>query len=59
MWVQGSIGKGILMPRVKLTKRVIDALPTASKDVVFWDTESPGFGVKVRTPANLTAPISD
>jgi Arm DNA-binding domain/Phage integrase central domain len=35
------------MPRVKLTKTVIDALPIPSKDVVHWDTGSPGFGVKV------------
>src|SRR4029077_19742783 len=35
------------MPRVKLTKTVIDALPSSSKDVVYWDVGSPGFGVKV------------
>src|SRR5438046_10344934 len=35
------------MPRVKLTKSVIDALPTPSKDIVYWDTGCPGFGVKV------------
>src|SRR5258706_3248308 len=35
------------MPRVKLTKTVIDALPIPSKDIVHWDTGSPGFGVKV------------
>src|SRR6266403_5375225 len=35
------------MPRVKLTKSVIDALPTLSKDIVHWDTGCPGFGVKV------------
>src|SRR6266581_3962944 len=35
------------MPRVKLTKSVIDALPIPSKDVVYLDTGSPGFGVKV------------
>src|SRR5438874_5226589 len=35
------------MPRVKLTKSVIDALPTPPKDVVYWDAASPGFGVKV------------
>jgi integrase len=35
------------MPRVKLTKTVIDALPTPSKDIVHWDTGCPGFGVKV------------
>jgi hypothetical protein len=47
MLIRGSARKDILMPRVKLTKRVIDALPIASKDVVFWDAGSPGFGVKV------------
>src|SRR5712691_11873594 len=35
------------MPRVKLTKSVIDALPILSKDAVYWDVASPGFGVKV------------
>ena len=35
------------MPRVKLTKTVIDALPLPSKDIVHWDTGCPGFGVKV------------
>lgn len=35
------------MPRVKLTKGAIDALPMAAKDVVFWDSGCPGFGVKV------------
>jgi hypothetical protein len=35
------------MPRVRLTKSVSDALPSSSKDVVYWDVGSPGFGVKV------------
>ena len=35
------------MPRIKLTKSAIDALPTAKSDVVYWDTGYPGFGVKV------------
>ncbi len=35
------------MPRVKLTKNSIDSLPTATSDVVYWDTGCPGFGVKV------------
>src|SRR6476469_1339718 len=35
------------MPRVKLTKTVIDALPIPSKDIVHWDAGCPGFGVKV------------
>jgi integrase len=35
------------MPRLKLTKSVIDALPTPAKDVVYWDSGVPGFGVKV------------
>jgi integrase len=35
------------MPRIKLTKSAIDALPTPDKDVVHWDSSLPGFGVKV------------
>ena len=35
------------MPRVKLTKSAIDALPISSKDVVYWDSGCLGFGVKV------------
>jgi Arm DNA-binding domain len=35
------------MPRIKLTKSAIDALPSPPSDVVYWDTASPGFGVKV------------
>ena len=35
------------MPRIKLTKSAIDALPTRAADVVYWDTGCPGFGVKV------------
>src|SRR6266478_9457406 len=35
------------MPRIKLTKGVIDELPTPIKDNVYWDVACPGFGVKV------------
>ena len=35
------------MPRLRLTKSAIDALPTPVKDLVYWDTGSPGFGIKV------------
>jgi integrase len=35
------------MPRIKLTKTALDALPTTKSDVVYWDAASPGFGVKV------------
>ena len=35
------------MPRIKLTKSAIDALPTPSSDVVCWDAAYPGFGVKI------------
>jgi hypothetical protein len=38
------------MPHAKLTKSVIDDLPTPAKEVVYWDVACPGFGVKV-TPA--------
>jgi integrase len=35
------------MPRIKLTKSSIDALPTPASDVIYWDTGCPGFGVKI------------
>src|SRR4026209_2796997 len=35
------------MPRVKLTKGTIDALPVSRSEVIFWDAGCPGFGVKV------------
>jgi integrase len=35
------------MPSLKLTKAVIDGLPTPSRDVFYWDAKLPGFGVKV------------
>jgi len=35
------------MPRIKLTKSAIDALPTPNSDVIYWDAGLPGFGVKV------------
>src|ERR1700747_103092 len=35
------------MPRIRLTKSCIDALPTPNLDVVYWDAGFPGFGVKV------------
>jgi hypothetical protein len=38
---------GKSVPRIKFTKSAIDALPTTDKDVVYWDTGCPGFGLKV------------
>jgi integrase len=35
------------MPRIRLTKSAIDALPTPSSDIVYWDAAYPGFGVKI------------
>ena len=35
------------MPRIRLTKSAIDALPTPQSDVVYWDVGFPRFGVKV------------
>src|SRR5262245_32131004 len=35
------------MPRIRLTKSAIDALPTPKSDLVYWDAGYPGFGVKV------------
>ena len=39
------------MPRAKLTKSAIDALPTPSSELVYWDETLPGFGVKVTADA--------
>src|SRR5271156_1131592 len=36
--------------RARLTKRAVEGVPVGDKDVVIWDTEIKGFGVKV-TPA--------
>lgn len=38
------------MPRCKVTKRAIDAISATVSPVFLWDTEKPGFGVKI-TPA--------
>ena len=35
------------MPRIRLTKSAIDALPVPKSDLVYWDTGHPGFGMKV------------
>src|SRR5579864_4695693 len=35
------------MPSIKLTKAVIDRLPAAQSDMVYWDAGCAGFGVKV------------
>jgi Arm DNA-binding domain len=35
------------MPRIRLIKSAIDALPTPKSDVVYWDAGCPGFGVKI------------
>ena len=35
------------MPRLKLINRAIDVLPTPAKDVVYWDSGCPGFGVEI------------
>jgi integrase len=35
------------MPRIKMTKSSIDALPIGKSDLVYWDIGRPGFGVKV------------
>jgi integrase len=35
------------MPRIRLNKSTIDALPAPQSDVVYWDSGCPGFGVKV------------
>ena len=34
------------MPRARLTKSVIDAIPTPASELVYWDETLPGFGVR-------------
>src|SRR3954452_5736268 len=38
------------MNQCKLTKSTIDPLPSSTKDIIWWDTDLKGFGLKV-TPA--------
>ena len=35
------------MPKTRLTKSTIDALPTPDKEIVHWDQALPGFGLKI------------
>jgi integrase len=35
------------MPKTRLTKSEIDALPTPVKEIVHWDETLPGFGLKI------------
>jgi hypothetical protein len=35
------------MPRTRLTRSAIDALPTPGKEIVHWDQALPGFGLKI------------
>jgi integrase len=35
------------MPKARLTKSAIDALPTPDKEIVHWDQALPGFGLKM------------
>ena len=48
------------MPRIKMTKSNIDALPTGKLDVVYWGAGRPCFGVKVtpKGPQSVRRPLS-
>jgi integrase len=35
------------LPQIRLTKSIIDTLPTPEKEIVFWDRTLPGFGLKI------------
>ncbi len=37
----------LALPRLRLTKSAIDAIEPAAKDIIFWDPQLPGFGLKV------------
>src|SRR5580704_19650449 len=38
---------GVRMPKIKITKRTVEALKVTSKDYIAFDTDLPGFGVRV------------
>jgi integrase len=40
--------------RAKLTKRVVDALEPGATRAITWDTELPGFGVRIETSGRKT-----
>ena len=42
------------MPRAKLTKRAVEGVQPSDRDIILWDTELKGFGVKV-TPRGKRA----
>ena len=42
------------MPRAKITKRTVEAIPRGPRDTVLWDTELKGFGCKI-TPQGKRA----
>jgi integrase len=35
------------VPKIRLTKSAIDALPTPDREIVHWDQTLPGFGLKI------------
>jgi hypothetical protein len=42
------------MPSCKLTKRVVDALPSpAGQDQIWWDEDLKGFGLKISEPEHV------
>lgn len=38
---------GVLMPTAKITKRTVDSIVATAADQFIWDTDVPGFGLKV------------
>ncbi len=40
------VGEAV-MPKVKLTKRVVEAAKPGAKDIILWDSELRGFGCKI------------
>jgi len=43
--------KTLIMPSQKLTKSSVESLPSGEIDVIYWDTQLPGFGVRVKPNA--------
>ena len=45
---KGALARGM---KAKLTKRTVEAVPSGERDVLVWDTDIPGFGLKVTPKA--------
>ena len=48
------LDQGLDVTSRKLTKRVVESIQATGQDLIVWDTELPGFGVRVRPSGRRT-----